>query len=80
MSDIPKYPPLKAPEPEPSTVEKSVSRDGAFSKPGHVSKGNSKTGSKGWSPAKGTRFRATNEKARGRPRKHPSDPRAVKYY
>lgn len=75
MTELQSYPAVKPPE--PTTVEKSVSREGAFSKPGHtahVAKG------KGWSPAKGTRFRATNEKPRGRQRKRRSDPRNVTFY
>jgi hypothetical protein len=63
-------PPVSAPQ---TTVEKSVSRDGAFSKPGT-------TKSKGWSPAKGTRFRPTSEKAKGRPRKRPRDVRNVQFF
>lgn len=78
MTEIPPYDPLKKqPEHEQTTVERSVSRDGAFSKPGHVSK----TGHSGkWKPATGTRFRATNEKPKGRIRKRKRDPRHVEFY
>lgn len=65
-------------EPVKTTVEKSVEREGAFSKPGTTSKSASK--GKSWKPATGTRFRATNEKARGRPRKHARDKRSIQFF
>jgi hypothetical protein len=69
-ADLPNYVPEKPVDP----VDKSVAKEAAFSKPGHTSKG------KGWAPAKGTRFRPTNEKAPGRRRKRPLDPRRVQFY
>lgn len=71
MSETNQYAPLKKPE-SADIVANSVARDSAFSKPGSVSKG--------WKPAKGTRFRPTNEKARGRPRKRRKDPRSIQFY
>lgn len=66
--------PPKLPEaPPPTTVQQSVAREGSFSKPGT-------TKSSGWKPAKGHRFRATAEKVRGRPRKHPRDKRKVEFF
>jgi len=76
MTDLPTYPkaPLPAPVP-PTRGEQSAAYEGAFSKPG------TSTPSKGgWKPAKGTRFRSTVEKARGRPRKHARDRRKPIYY
>lgn len=66
MSELPTYPKAPLPAPVPVTRgEQSAQYEGAFSKPG------TSTPSKGgWKPAKGTRFRSTVEKARGRPRKH----------
>ena len=68
LPELPKYPPPPTEPPNP-TVAKSVERESAFSKPG-----------KGWSPAKGTRFRATAEKSKGRPRTKKRDPRYVQFY
>lgn len=76
MNEITQYPPLN--QPEPDRIAKSVERDSAFSKPGSISK--AKGTSKGWKPAHGTRFRPTNEKVKGRPRKKPRDPRNVQFY
>lgn len=73
-SEIPQYQPLK---PVEDPVSRSVSREGAFSKPGSTKPGKA---NKGWSPAKGTRFRATNEKAPGRRRKRPGDKRNVQFF
>lgn len=62
------------PPPNP-TVQKSVARPSAFSTPGAMST------SKGWSPAKGVRFRSLAAKrGPGRPRKRPRDKRDVIYY
>jgi hypothetical protein len=71
MPEIPKVPVPAAPV---NPVERSVSRDGAFSKPGSTKS----TGK--WAPAKGTRFRSTIEKAPGRPRKRPRDKRKVTFF
>lgn len=70
IEPYPKVPPVSVAQ---TTVERSISREGAFSKPGT-------TKSKGWSPAKGTRFRPTSEKAKGRPRKRPRDKRSVEFF
>jgi len=69
------YPSLPPPS-VPTTVEKSVAKEGAFSTPGSIGK------AKGWAPAKGVRFRPTHQKAKGRPRtkKHKVDPRRPIYY
>lgn len=77
MNEIPAYAPLKPVDPPVDPVARSVAREGAFSKPGST-----KTASKGkgWSPAKGTRFRATNEKSKGRPRIRKRDPRSVEFF
>lgn len=78
-ADLPNYGPAKA-APVVDTgkpvdpVARSVERENAFSKPGHTSKG------KGWQPARGVRFRPTNEKAKGRIRKRKPDARFVRYY
>lgn len=77
MNEIPTYSPLKPVDPPVDPVARSVARDGAFSKPGSTK---TATKSKGWSPAKGTRFRATNEKAKGRPRKKARDKRSVEFF
>lgn len=74
--ELPKYPAVPPPSVPHDPVAKSVSRDGAFSKPGSTKS----APSKGWSPAKGTRFRSTAEKAPGRPRKRKADPRNVKFF
>lgn len=67
--------PPKPPEaPQLTRGEQSAQRDGAFSKPGTTKS------SSGWKPAKGTRFRATAEKAPGRPRKRPRDKRNVQFF
>lgn len=77
-ADLPNYGPAKQTVVDTGKpvdpVARSVEKDNAFSKPGHTSKG------KGWQPAKGTRFRPTNEKAPGRKRKRPMDPRRVQFY
>lgn len=78
MNEINNYPRIPTPEPTKTTVEKSVERDGAFSKPGHSSKTAAK--GKGWSPAKGTRFRSTIEKVKGRKRKRARDSRSVEFF
>jgi hypothetical protein len=85
MNDAPNYPSLKLPEaPQPQTaVERSVSRDDAFSKPGHMGKAHATKGArshKTWSPAKGVRFRPTNERVPGRRRKLARDERSVTFY
>jgi hypothetical protein len=74
MTNLPQYPALKVPDPPVDPVARSVAREGAFSKPGSTKAG------KGWSPAKGTRFRATNEKVKGRPRTRKRDPRNVEFF
>jgi len=76
--ELPNYAGGPKPVPLQTVVERSVERDSAFSKPGHVGKG---AASKGWKPAKGVRFRPTNERrGPGRPRVRKMDPRQVKYY
>lgn len=77
MNEIPTYPPIKPNDYPADPVARSVAREGAFSKPGSTKTASK---SKGWAPAKGTRFRATNEKARGRPRKRPRDKRSVEFF
>lgn len=72
LPDLPAYP---ATNPPPS-----VEREGAFSKPGTTKLSKGTTGPKGWKPANGVRYRATNEKAPGRPRKRKLDPRSVKFF
>lgn len=71
MNEPPKYPPVETPA--NPTVERSISRPDAFSKPGSVGK-----------PAaakQGTRFRPLAAKRTpGRPRKHRKDPRSVTFY
>lgn len=66
--NLPNYPQT----PKPKVPD--VSRSDAFSKPGSFKSG------KGWAPAKGTRFRSTLEKVKGRPRKKKRDPRDVQFY
>lgn len=85
MSEVPSYQPIKLPESAPaqSAVERSVSREGAFSTPGHTAKAHATKGPrshKTWSPAKGTRFRPTNEKVPGRRRKRARDERSITFY
>jgi len=77
MTDIQPYQPVKPIEAPVDPVARSVAREGAFSKPGSTKPA---TKSKGWSPAKGVRFRATNEKAKGRPRIRKKDPRSVEFF
>lgn len=76
MNETPSYAPIKLPEaaPQSTAVERSVSRDDSFSKPGSMGKAGK------WQPAKGTRFRATHEKARGRRRKRGRDERSITFY
>lgn len=74
MPDIQPYPPGPTPPPQATRGEQSAQYEGAFSKPGTTQT------SKGWRPAKGTRFRSTIEKARGRKRKHPRDKRKPVFY
>lgn len=75
MTQIPTYPAPVPAAPLLPRGEQSAAYEGAFSKPG------TSTASKGgWKPAKGTRFRSTIEKARGRPRKHARDRRRPVYY
>ena len=71
--NLPSYKPVQPIDP----VAKSIERESAFSKPG-TTKSSAK--SKGWAPAKGLRFRATNEKRPGRRRIHPQDKRRVTFY
>lgn len=73
MTESPTYPTAPLPAAPLTRGEQSAAYEGAFSKPGSTS-------AKGWKPAKGTRFRSTIEKARGRPRKHPRDKRRPQYY
>lgn len=61
-------------------INRSVSRDGAFSKPAAVSNSAPKSTNKGWKPAKGARFRPGSVKPTGRPRVRPIDPRYVKFF
>lgn len=77
MSEVPNYQPIKLPQTPAPAVERSIERDDAFSKPGSMGKVSAK---KGWSPAKGTRFRATHEKAPGRRRKRARDERSITFY
>lgn len=70
LPDLPVY----SAQPLPKPI-----REDAFSKPGTVGKAAAK--SKGWAPAKGTKFRSTAEKpGPGRPRKRKRDPRSVTFY
>lgn len=81
MSDTPSYQPIKLPE--PTAVEKSVARDGAFSTPGSMGKSHATKGARSpstWKPAHGTRFRPTHEKVRGRRRKNSKDERSITFY
>lgn len=78
MDPLPQYPTPEQPKLDP--VEKSISRESAFSKPGTTKSSKATAKSKGWAPAKGTRFRATNEKRPGRRRIHPQDKRRVTFY
>lgn len=79
MSDLPNYSAPKtadccggpAPKKPVDPVARSVAKPSAFSSPGTT---------KGWQPAKGTRFRQTIEKAPGRRRKKAPDERYVKFY
>jgi hypothetical protein len=80
MSELPTYPKLPDAKPVQTTVERSVSRESSFSTPGHVGKGPATKSKSGWKPAKGVRYRATAEKAKGRPRIHARDRRDVQYF
>lgn len=71
IEPYPNVPPATAPQ---DPVARSVSRESAFTKPGTTTKG------KGWQPAKGVRFRPTNEKGKIRKRKLKPDPRRVQFY
>lgn len=59
-------------KPPVDPVARSLAKPDAFAKPGHIGAAKS-VGSK-------VRVRLTNEKVRGRPRKHRRDPRDVKFF
>jgi hypothetical protein len=78
-SEPPIVPPTPIPQyPKVDPVTRSTAREDAFSKPGSTKPGNSKGGK--WAPAKGTRFRPTNDKIKGRRRKFNDDKRRVEFF
>lgn len=78
MTDQPQYQAIKLPDKSTAIVEKSVQREDAFSKPGHMTRG--PKSARTWKPAHGVRFRPTSEKAPGRRRKRARDERSVTFY